>query len=75
MNTLSLHEVLELKQTGAQLLDVREAIDFEGAHLIGSFNVGMQGKYATWCGTVLNTEHPIVLITDEGDEEEAVTLG
>ncbi len=73
MNTLSLHEVLELKEAGAQLLDVREAIDFEGAHLIGSLNVGMKGKYATWCGTVLNTEHPIVLITDEGDEEEAVT--
>lgn len=73
MNTLSLHEVMELKEAGAQLLDVRTAIDFEGAHLIGSLNVGMEGKYATWCGTVLNNELPIVLITDEGDEEEAVT--
>lgn len=73
MNTLSLQEVLRLKEAGAQVLDVRDAIDFEGAHLVGSLNVGMKGKYATWCGTVLNTQHPIVLITDEGDEEEAVT--
>ena len=25
-------------------------------------NVGIQGKYATWCGTVLNHDHPIVVI-------------
>jgi len=73
MNTLSLHEVLQMQKDGAQVLDVREAIDFEGAHLIGSLNVGIQGKYATWCGTILDTNHPIVLIADEGGEEEAVT--
>ena len=55
---LSLEEVLRLKAQGAQILDVREAIDFEGAHLVGAINVGIQGKYATWCGTVLNHDRP-----------------
>lgn len=72
MNALSLEETLRLKNQGAQILDVREAIDFEGAHLIGSINVGIQGKYATWCGTVLNHEHPIVVVTDAGKEAESV---
>lgn len=72
MNALSVEEVLRLKNQGAQLLDVREAIDFEGAHLAGSINVGIQGKYATWCGTVLNHQHPLVIVAEAGKEAEAV---
>lgn len=72
LNALSLEETLRLKNQGAQILDVREAIDFEGAHLTGSINVGIQGKYATWCGTVLNHDHPIVVVADAGKESEAV---
>jgi len=73
LNALSLDEVLRLQQQGAQVLDVREAIDFEGAHLAGSINIGIQGKYATWCGTVLNHEQPIVVVAEPGQENEAVT--
>jgi glyoxylase-like metal-dependent hydrolase (beta-lactamase superfamily II)/rhodanese-related sulfurtransferase len=72
LNAMSLEEVLRLKNQGAQLLDVRDAIDFEGAHLVGSINVGIQGKYATWCGTVLNHKDPIVVIAEAGKEAEAV---
>jgi hydroxyacylglutathione hydrolase len=73
LNALSLDEVLRLKNQGAQILDVREAIDFEGAHFAGSINIGIQGKYATWCGTVLNHEQPIVVVAEAGTETEAVT--
>lgn len=72
LNALSLEEVLRLKNQGAQLLDVREAIDFEGAHVAGSINIGIQGKYATWSGTVLDHQHPIVVIADADTEQEAV---
>ena len=72
LNAIALDEVLQLQQQGAQLLDVRDAIDFEGAHLAGSINIGIQGKYATWCGTVLNHQHPIVVIADVGKESEAI---
>jgi hydroxyacylglutathione hydrolase len=72
LNALSLEEVLRLKNRGAQLLDVRDAVDFEGAHLAGAINIGIQGKYATWCGTVLNHKHPIVVIAETGRESEAV---
>lgn len=68
----SLAEVLKLRDEGAQLLDVRDAIDFEGGHLAGSLNIALRGKYATWCGTMLDREVPIVVIAEPGDEEEAV---
>lgn len=70
---LTVAEVLELRTAGAQLLDVREALDFEGAHLRGAINIGLKGKYATWCGSVLDHERPIVVIAESGNEAEAVT--
>lgn len=69
---LSVEEVLARQQQGAQVLDVRDGIDFEGAHLAGAINIGLQGKYATWCGSVLSHEVPIVVIAEAGSEEEAV---
>jgi len=72
MQPLPLGEVLWLQSEGAQLVDVREASDFAGGHLRGVLNVGLKGKYATWAGTVLNHEDPIVVIADSGSEEEAV---
>jgi rhodanese-related sulfurtransferase len=72
LKPLSLEEVLRLKNQGAQLLDVRDAVEFEGAHLAGSLNIALQGKYATWCGTMLDRHVPIVVIAEPGGVEEAV---
>jgi rhodanese-related sulfurtransferase len=72
LQSLTLEDVLRLRNQGAQLLDVRDAVDFEGAHLAGSVNIALKGKYATWCGTILNHHTPIVIIGEPGTEEEAI---
>ena len=72
LKALSVDDVVRLKNEGAELVDVREAADFEGAHLAGSVNIGLQGKYATWSGSILSHDRPIVVIADPGSEEEAV---
>jgi rhodanese-related sulfurtransferase/glyoxylase-like metal-dependent hydrolase (beta-lactamase superfamily II) len=73
LQPLSLAEVLELVEDGAQLLDTREQAEFEGAHIHGALNVGLGGSYATWCGTVLDQARPLVLIAEPGREVEAAT--
>ena len=73
LQPLTLELALELKADGAQLLDTRDGAKFEGAHLKGSVNVGLGGSYATWCGTILDPERPIVLIAEPGRELEAAT--
>jgi rhodanese-related sulfurtransferase len=72
LKPLSLDEVLAAAKSGAQLLDVRDGIDFEGGHLRGSLNIALNGKYATWAGSMLSHDKPIVVIAEEGGEEEAV---
>ena len=69
---LSLDEVLALGKSAAQLLDVRDGIDFEGGHLRGTLNIALNGKYATWAGSMLSLDKPNVVIAEEGGEEEAV---
>ncbi|MFM8734080.1 MAG: rhodanese-like domain-containing protein [Pirellulales bacterium] len=72
LKPLTLDEVLALGKSGAQLLDVRDGIDFEGGHLKGALNIALNGKYATWAGSMLAHDKPIVVIAEEGGEEEAV---
>ena len=69
---LSLADVLAMQKAGAQILDVRDGLDFEGGHLTGALNIALSGKYATWAGSMLASDLPIVVIAEEGGEQEAV---
>ena len=76
IGVLTLEQVLALQAVGAQVLDTRDPAEFAAAHLLGSINIGLGGQYATWAGTVLNRELPIVIIADPGREHEsAMRLG
>jgi len=71
LKPLSLDAVLGLQSQGAIVLDVRDPADFEGSHLAGSVNIGLGGSYATWAGTILEREKPIVIVAEPGREAEA----
>jgi glyoxylase-like metal-dependent hydrolase (beta-lactamase superfamily II) len=76
VNPMTLDQVLALQEVGAQILDTRDPAEFSAAHLVGSLNIGLAGQYATWAGTVLDRNHPIVIIADPGRENEsALRLG
>jgi glyoxylase-like metal-dependent hydrolase (beta-lactamase superfamily II)/rhodanese-related sulfurtransferase len=76
LRPLSLNELLELQDAGAQILDTRPAEQFEAAHLRGSLNIGLDGRYATWAGTLIDSEQRIALVADPGREQESlVRLG
>jgi hydroxyacylglutathione hydrolase len=76
LKPLELDRVLELQTGGAQILDTREPEEFAAAHLAGSINIGLSGQFATWVGTVLSREKPIVIIANPSRESEsALRLG
>ena len=76
LNALPLEQVLKMQAVGAQVLDAREVVEFGAGHLAGSLNIPLTGRFATWCGFLLNPDHPILLITNAGQEvEAAVRLG
>ncbi len=76
LKPLTLGQAVTLQGSGAQLLDTREPAKFEGAHVRGAINIGLGGSYATWCGTILEPDHDVVLIGEPGSElEAAIRLG
>jgi rhodanese-related sulfurtransferase len=76
LNPMTLDLVLALQRTGGQIFDTRDPVEFASTHLAGSINVGLGGQYATWAGTILDRERPIVIVADPGREQEsAVRLG
>ncbi|HNP28932.1 MAG TPA: rhodanese-like domain-containing protein [Nitrospirales bacterium] len=71
LHPLSLDEVLQFQEDGAQIVDVRDPADFAGGHLKGSVNIGLGGKFATWAGSILSPQTGIVIIAEPGREPEA----
>ena len=61
-------------ETGAVILDVRKAADFAKGHIPRSIFIGIDGGFAPWVGALIaDTEQPILLVADEGREEETIT--
>jgi glyoxylase-like metal-dependent hydrolase (beta-lactamase superfamily II)/rhodanese-related sulfurtransferase len=69
---LTLDEVLAHQATGGAVVDGRDAADFAAAHLRGSINVGLGGRYAEYVGEVIRPGTPIVVVTAPGEEAGAV---
>ncbi len=66
---------VDIKKTienGALILDTRKPDDFEKGFITGSLNIGLDGQYAVWVGTLVNINRPLVLIAEDGKEEEAI---
>ena len=75
MNALSPDEFeAVVNAEGAVMLDTRSEDEFRDGHVPNSIFVGLHGQYAVWVGTLItNINQPLVIIANEGKEEEAVT--
>ncbi len=71
LKALDLEAFRRAEAAGAQVVDVREAPEFAAGHLPGSVNVGLEGRFATWAGSVLGKDTPLLLVTPAGREREA----
>lgn len=74
--TFSLSKTIEAQDAGAIVIDIRDQDSFAAGHLRGSVNVGADGRFAEYVGTMLDPETPIVIIAPIGAAEEArIRLG
>lgn len=75
MNTLSAHEFeAAAENTSALILDTRDNKEFSKGFIPQSVNIGLDGDFAPWAGAlIIDVRQPILLITDNGKEEEAIT--
>jgi rhodanese-related sulfurtransferase len=60
--------------TEALILDTRSAAAFHKGFVPNAINIGLRGDFAPWVGSmIIDVKQPILLVVDEGSEEEAIT--
>jgi len=60
-------------ETKALILDTRRAGDFVKGFIPNSINIGIDGSFAVWAGTLIpDIKERILLVTEKGREEEAI---
>jgi hydroxyacylglutathione hydrolase len=62
-----------VNETGALVLDVRDAVDFAKGFIPNAINIGLNGQFAPWVGALIpDMTQPIALVTPEGLEQETI---
>ncbi|HQZ43479.1 MAG TPA: rhodanese-like domain-containing protein, partial [Flavobacteriales bacterium] len=65
---------LVVEGEGALVLDTRVPQTFKDGFVPRSINIGLKGDFAPWVGAMIpDVKHPIVIVADEGSEDETVT--
>ena len=67
---MSYDDVRAAMAAGAVLVDGRNPEEFGLGHLKGAINIGLEGRYAEFAGSVIKPDIDIVLLTDPGQELE-----
>ena len=75
MKALSVEEFEAIAETTNPLiLDTRNDKEFSKGFIPQSINIGLSGDFAPWVGAmIVNVKQPILLVTDNGKEQEAIT--
>ncbi|WP_373804057.1 rhodanese-like domain-containing protein [Bacteroides heparinolyticus] len=75
MSALSVADFEALAETSdALVLDARAPGVFAQGFIPRSINIGLDGDFAPWVGTmIVDVKQPLLLVTDPGREEEAIT--
>lgn len=62
------------ENTGALILDTRDAAVFHQGFIPNAINIGLKGDFAPWVGAmIVDVQQPILLVADVGTEEEVIT--
>lgn len=61
-------------ETGAVIIDTRDAQVFAKGFIPNSINIGIDGSFAVWVGALVpDLKQEILIVADEGREEEVIT--
>lgn len=72
MQQLSIEDLKKALKKDIILLDTRQPEEFTKGFIPGSINIGLDGRFAEWAGSLLSFEKPIVLVTEKGNEKETL---
>ena len=69
---LDAHEFAAAAAAGAVILDTRSAAAYGACHPAGALHVSLDGQFASWVGTMVSPEVPLLLVAEPERTEEVV---
>lgn len=72
LQALSVEDIKKEVEKGTILLDTRQPEEFTKGFIPGSINIGLDGRFAEWAGSLLPFDKQILLITEIGKEKETL---
>jgi len=72
LQALSVVAFKEKVAQGALIVDTRQATTFTEAFIPESISIGLDGRFAEWAGILLPFGQSIVLVSEQGKEEESI---
>ncbi len=72
LRPLEMDSFLTEVNNGALILDTRVPDNFERGYIKNSINIGLDGMFAIWAGTIIEIGKRLVLVCEKGKEEESV---
>ena len=72
LQALSIADFKAAVAKGALIVDTRKATEFTEGFIPESISIGLDGRFAEWAGTLLPFNQDLVLVTEEGKEEETL---
>jgi glyoxylase-like metal-dependent hydrolase (beta-lactamase superfamily II)/rhodanese-related sulfurtransferase len=71
---MTAQQVKEAMDRGHLVVDVRSNTLYGAGHVPGSINIGLGGQFASWAGSLIPMDTPIILVVEEKEGiNEAVT--
>ena len=72
LKSLSVQEFKSLINEDVIVLDTRSETEFVKGFVPGSINIGLNGRFAEWAGSLLPFDKTILLVTEPGKEKETI---
>ena len=64
---LSPSEVAEAQKGGAIVLDTRDEDTFGAGHIPSAVNIGLDGQFASWAGTIVGLETDVIIVAEDDE--------
>jgi hydroxyacylglutathione hydrolase len=59
--------VQKMQRGGHLVVDTRPSSQYGTGHIRGSLNIGLGGQFASWAGSLIKPEIPLVIITEDAE--------
>jgi rhodanese-related sulfurtransferase len=56
-----------MQRGGHLILDTRPASQYGTGHILGSLNIGLAGQFASWAGSLIKPDVPLLIVAEDAD--------